>query len=48
MVDAQGGSSVGSGGNTEVDDLHRDTTGKHGTLGDVATNILSVRRIEGL
>ena len=39
MEDARGGNSVGSGGNSVVDVLHRDTTGNHGAVSSVATDI---------
>ena len=36
--ESQGGSSAGSGGNSVGDELHRETTGEGGTLGDTAAN----------
>ena len=39
MGDAWVGSSAGSEGNKVSDDLHRETTGNCGTVGNVATNI---------
>ena len=39
MGDTIGGSSAKTGGNAVGNDLHSETTGKHGTVGSVATNI---------
>ena len=36
--DYQGGSSVGNGGNSVINDLHRDTTGYGVTVGDAAAD----------
>ena len=44
MGDTIGGSSAKTGGNAVGNDLHSETTGKHGTVGSVATNIWSVYR----
>ena len=46
MGDAQDRSRAGSGENSVGDDLHRDMTGNCGTVGGVATYLLSVHSIE--
>ena len=48
MVDAQGGSSAVSVGSAVGDDLHRETTGRCGTVGGVVSDLRSVYMIEGL
>ena len=48
MGDAQGGSITGSGGNTVVNYIYRETTGNRGTVGGVTTDIRSVCRGKGL
>ena len=39
MGDAWGRNNAGSGGNKVGDDLHGKTTGNHGIVGGVVTNI---------
>ena len=48
MRDARGGISAGSGQNAVINDLYRETSGNHGTVGGVMTNIRSVCRGKGL
>ena len=47
MVNAQGRSSARSSGITVGDDLHRETIGDGGTLGDTEAYFSGVCRIEG-
>ena len=46
MIYAHGRFSIGSGGNTVIVDLYRETTDNRGIVSGVATDILSVDRIE--
>ena len=48
MGDARGDSIVGSSGNTVKNDLYRDMVGNRGTVGDIATDIQSLCRVEGI
>ena len=48
MGDIRGGIGAGSGGNTVVNDLYRETKGNRGTVGGVGTDIRSGCRVESL